>query len=212
MVVGFAAEGDLIMWSLDDCRLVFIAVGLVGVLVCSVPAASVFVRLPGGERFSELYVLGPGRMAEGYPGNVSAGVDYLVYLGVGNHLGGAECYEVCVKLRNSSEPLPNGTLAEPSPLPVLYAYRVFLADGRSWEGALSFGFGDVVFEGNVSVVGEVSVNGAVLPVGKVAAWDGENSGYYYQFVVELWLYDAASRVFGYHNRFVTLWLNMTGSP
>lgn len=199
------------MWSLDDCKLVFIAAGLVGVLVCSVPAASVFVRLPGGERFSELYVLGPGRMAEDYPFTVSAGVDYLVYLGVVDHLGDAAYYEVYLKLRNSSEPLPNATLAEPSPLPVLYTYRVFLSDGQAWEGALSFGFDNVVFEGNVSVVGEVLVNGAVVPVGKVAAWDGENSGYYYQFVVELWLYNGTGRSFGYHNRFVSLWLNMTGS-
>jgi hypothetical protein len=151
-------------------------------------------------------------MAEDYPFNVSAGASYMVYLGVVDHLGGAAYYEVYVKFRNSSEPLPNATLAEPSPLPVLYTYRVFLTDGQSWEGALSFGFDNVVFEGNVSVVGEVSVNGAVVPVGKVAAWDGENSGYYYQFVVELWLYDATSRSFGYHNRFVSLWLNMTGSP
>lgn len=199
------------MWSLDDCRLVFVAAGLVGVLVCSVPAASVFVRLPGGERFSELYVLGPGRMAEDYPFNVSAGVDYLVYLGVVDHLGGAEYYEVYVKFRNASEPLPNGTSAEPSPLPVLYTYRVFLEDGQSWEGALSFGFDDVVFGENVSLVGKVLVNDAAVPVDKVAAWDGVNSGYYYQFVIELWLYNATERSFGYHNRFVSRWLNMTGS-
>jgi hypothetical protein len=199
------------MWSLDDCRLVFIAVGLVGVLVCSVPAASVFVRLPGGERFSELYVLGPGRMAEDYPFNVSAGASYMVYLGVVDHLGGAAYYEVCVKFRNASESLPNGTSVEPSPLPVLYTYRVFLTDGQAWEGALSFGFDDVVFGENVSLVGKVLVNDAVVGVDKVAVWDGVNNGYYYQFVVELWLYSATSRSFGYHNRFVSLWLNMTGS-
>lgn len=197
------------MWTLDEYRRVFYAVGVIGVVACCVPGIMAFVHLSGGEAFSELYFLGQGHMAEGYPFNVSAGVDYLVYLGVVDHLGGAEYYEVYVKLRNSSEPLPNATLAEPSPLPVLYTYRVFLKDGQSWEGALSFGFENVVFEGNVSVVGEVSVNGAVVPMDKVAAWDGENSGYYYQFVVELWLYDATSRSFGYHNRFVSLWLNMT---
>lgn len=199
------------MWSLDDCRLGFVAAGLVGVLVCSVPAASVFVRLPGGERFSELYVLGPGRMAEDYPFNVSAGVDYLVYLGVVDHLGGAEYYEVYVKFRNASEPLPNATSVEPSPLPVLYTYRVLLEDGQAWEGALNFGFDDVVFGENVSLVGKVLVNDAVVGVDKVAAWDSVNNGYYYQFVIELWLYNATERSFGYHNRFVSRWLNMTGS-
>jgi hypothetical protein len=200
------------MWSLDDCKLVFIALGLVGVLVCSVPAASVFVRLPGGERFSELYMLGPGRMAEDYPFNVQAGRDYLVYLGVVNHLGGAEYYSVVVKLRNASEPLPNGTSVTPSPVPVLYRYSVFLVEGQSWEGALSFGFDGVVFGENVSLVSKVLVNDAAVPVDKVAAWDAVNSGYYYQLVVELWLYNATSRSFGYHNRFLSRWLNMTGSP
>jgi hypothetical protein len=200
------------MWSLDDCKLVFVVAGLVGVFVCSVPAASVFVRLPGGERFSELYVLGPGHMADDYPFNVTEGVDYLVYLGVVDHLGSAAYYEVYVKLRNSSEPLPNRTSIEPSPLPVLYTYRVLLTDGQAWEGALSFSFGDVVFGENVSVIGEVLVNGAVVPVDKVAAWDGENGWYYYQFFVELWLYDATSRSFGYHNRFVSLGLNLTAVP
>jgi hypothetical protein len=199
------------MLRIEDWKIIFAAVGLVGVLVLASPVLSLVVRLPGGERFSELYMLGPGRMAEDYPFDVQAGRDYLVYLGVVNHLGGAEYYSVVVKLRNASEPLPNGTSVTPSPLLVLYRYHVFLVEGQSWEGALSFGFDGVVFGENVSLVGKVLVNGAAVPVDKVAAWDSVNSGYYYQLVVELWLYNAAERSFGYHNRFVSRWLNMTGS-
>jgi hypothetical protein len=182
---------------------------LVGVLGFTVPSAMLFVHLPGGERFSELYVLGPGHMAEGYPFNVSAGKDYLVYLGVGNHLGRAAYYEVAVKLRNSTEPLPNATSGTPSPLPALYSYDVFLTDGQTWEDALNFGFDDVVFGLNVSSVGRLRVNGAWANVNESAAWDSVNGGYYFQVFVELWLYDAASNSFGFHNRFVSLWLNMT---
>ena len=197
------------MWSLTECRYVFVAVGLVGVLGFTVPSAMLFVHLPSGERFSELYVLGPGHMAEGYPFNVSAGKDYLVYLGVGNHLGRAAYYEVAVKLRNSTEPLPNATSGTPSPLPALYSYDVFLTDGQTWEDALNFSFDDVVFGVNMSSVGRLRVNGAWANVNESAAWDSVNGGYFYEVFVELWLYGAASNSFGFHNRFVSLWLNMT---
>jgi len=193
--------------SLGDCRYAFIIVGLIGVLVFNVPSLMMFVHLPGGERFSELYVLGPGHMAEGYPFNVDAGVDYSVFLGVGNHLGESASYQVVVKMRNATEPLPNATSGVPSPLPMLYAYEVFLAEGQTWEEALIFRFDDV----NVSSGGRIRVNEAWMNVNETAIWDDVNSGYYYQVFVELWLYNTTSNSFGFHNRFVGLWLNMTSS-
>jgi len=199
------------MWSLTEYRYVFVAVGLMGVVGFSVPSAVMVVRLPGGERFSELYVLGPGHMAEAYPFNVSVGNDYLVYLGVGNHLGSAAYYEVVLKLRNSTEALPNATSGVASSLPVLYSYEVFLADGQTWEGALNFSFADVVFGENVSSVGMIRINDAVVNVDKSAAWDNVNNGYFYQLIAELWLYNTTSNGFVFHDRFVTRWLNMTSA-
>lgn len=199
------------MLSLGDCRYVFIVVGLMGVLVFNVPSLVMFVHLPGGERFSELYVLGPGHMAEGYPFNVGAGVDYTVFLGVGNHLGGSANYEVVVKMRNATEPLPNATSGVPSPLPILYAYEVFLAEGQTWERALVFRFDDVAFGVNVSSVGKIRVNDEWTNVNETAVWNSENSGYYYQVFVELWTYDSTLGVQSFDSRFVSLWLNMTAS-
>ena len=199
------------MWSLMEYRYVFVAVGLIGIVGFSVPSAMMVVRLPGGERFSELYVLGPGHMAEGYPFNVSVGNDYLVYLGVTNHLGNASYYEVVLKLRNSTEALPNATSGAESPLPVLCNYEVFLTDEQTWEGALNFSFADVVFGENVSSVGMIRINDALVNVDKSAVWDNVNNGYFYQLIAELWLYNATSKGFVFHDRFVTLWLNMTTS-
>ena len=88
------------MWSLADCKNVFLTVGLLGVLVFSLPGALVLVHLPGGERFSELWLLGPGHMAEGYPFDVGENASYLVYLGVRNDLGSAAYYVVYVKFGN----------------------------------------------------------------------------------------------------------------
>jgi uncharacterized membrane protein len=197
--------------SLGDCRYAFIVVGLIGVLAFNVPSLMLFVHLPGGERFSELYVLGPGHMAEGYPFNVGAGVDYSVFLGVGNHLGGSASYQVVVKMRNATEPLPNATSGAQSPLPMLYAYEVFLAEGQTWEEALVFRFDDVAFGVNVSSVGRIRVNDAWMNVNETAVWDEVNNAYYYQVFVELRLYNATSNSFGFHNRFVSRWLNMTSS-
>jgi len=189
--------------------MVFLAVGLVGVLLFAMPSLGLVVHLPYGERFSELYILGPGHMAEDYPFNVSMGRDYLVYLGVGNHLGRGAYYEVVLKLRNSTEALPNITSGVASSLPVLYSYEVFLADGQTWEGALSFSFSDVTFGMNVSSVGKMRINDALVNVDKSAVWDNENSGYFYQVFVELWVFNLVSNDFGFHNRFVSRWLNMT---
>jgi hypothetical protein len=199
------------MWSLAGYRYVFIAAGLIGLLLFSLPSVFLFVRLPAGERFSDLYVLGPGHMLEDYPRNVSAGEKYLVYVDVENHLGQVAYYEVWVKLRNSSDAFPDDALGAASDLPVLYRYEALLVDGQAWEAPLTFSFADVSFGENVSSVGHIGINDALVPVNKTAVWDGENSGYFYWLIMELWLYDTTSGHFNFHSRFVTLRLNMTKS-
>lgn len=197
------------MLKLDDYRVIFASVGLIGILLFASPTLSLVLHLPGGERFSELYILGPGRMAEDYPFNVGAAVNYLVYVGVGNHMGCSAYYVVYVKFRNQTEPLPNATAGTPSPLPSLYEYRVFLEDGKTWEAPLTFSFSDVSFSENRSWVAGLVINGVAFSVNKLASLDVENSGYYYQLFIELWIYNNESRSFEFHNRFVGLWLNMT---
>ena len=200
------------MWSLNDWKVVFVAVGLIGILVFSLFSVVLFARAPAGEVFSELYVLGSGHMAEGYPFNVSSGGVYMVYLGVGNHMGGSSYYEVDVKFRNSTDRLPNATSGEESPLPVLYRYRVFLGDGGVWEAPLRFSLLNVVgSEGSFCYVGKLDVNGFVVDVKKAASWDGVNEGYYFQVFVELWRYNVTMGSLGFDGRFVSLWLNVTQS-
>jgi hypothetical protein len=199
------------MWSLEEYRYVFIAVGLISVILFSLPSALVNLRLPGGEPFSELYFLGPENTLEGYPFNVSAGGNYSVTLGVVDELGSAAYYEVALKLRNSSDVLPNDTSGVPSPLPVLYHYEVFLTGGQTLERILNFSFSDLTFSrgDNASSVGMMKFNDAWVEVNKSAVWDVVNNGFFYQLVAELWLYHAASDSFNFHGRFVALWLNMT---
>jgi hypothetical protein len=199
------------MMKLEEYKAVFAAVCLVGVLIFAYPSLSLVVHLPGGEKFSELWVLGPGHMAENYPFNVTAGDSYLVYIGVGNHMGESEYYGVQLKLRNQTDDLPNVTANVPSPLPQLYEYRAFLQDGESWEQPLTFSFSQVSVGQNQFVVGGLTVNGVTLGVDKPAMWDAGNSGYFYELFMELWIYNVTSDAFQFHNRFVGLWLNMTAT-
>lgn len=199
------------MMKLEDYRVIFAAVGLIGILLFASPALSLVVHFPGGEKFSELWVLGPEHMAEDLPFNVTTGVDYLVYVDVGCHMGSSTYYVLYVKFRNETEPLPNSTAETPSALPPLYKYRMFIEDNGSGEVPLTFSFSNVSFSDNQSAVGSLAINGVSSSVNKSASWDAVNSGYYYQLFIELWIYDSVSNVPGYHNRFVSDWLNMTAS-
>ena len=178
-------------------------------LVILSPTLAMVVRLPGGERFSELWILGPGHMAEDYPFNVSGNSVHKMYLGVGNHMGGLEYYLVYVKLRNQNESLPNNINGTPSVLPPLFEYRLFLEDGSVWERQVQFSFWGVSFEGNLSRVLRLSLDDSAVNVDKVAVWNQTSKGFYYQLFFELWRYNATVSSFQYHDRFVGLWLNVT---
>jgi hypothetical protein len=197
--------------KLEDYRVVFVAVGLIGVLLFASPVLSLVVHLPGDERFSELWVLGPGHIAEDYPFNVRENESYLVYVGVGNHLGSSAYYVLYVKFRNETEPLPNSRAGTPSVLQPLYTYRVFIKDNGSGEVPLTFSFSNVSFSNNQSNVGNLVINGVSSSVDKSASWDAVNSGHYYQLFIELWIYDPVLDGPSYHNRFVNRWLNVTAS-
>ncbi len=69
--------------KLEGYRLVFVVVGLIGVLLIASPEiAGAIPRLPAESQFSELYLLGPNQMAANY------GVCFL-----------CGCYEQCVIYR-----------------------------------------------------------------------------------------------------------------
>jgi len=197
--------------NLEEYRTVFAVSCLILVLIGSAPALSLVVPFHGGgERFSELWVLGPGRMAEDYPFNVKAGESYLIYVGVGNHMGSSAYYVIYVKFRSQIEPLPNATAGTPSPLPPLFEFRLSIEDGKSWDAPVTFSFSDVSFSENITRVGKLTVNGVCFNADKSVPWDSENKGYYYQLFLELWIYSLESESFQFHNRFVGIWLNMTG--
>lgn len=195
--------------NLGNAKLIYVFSCVVLSLIILLPTLAVVVTFPSGERFSELWVLGPNRMAEGYPFDVSAGEFYKVYLGVGNHMGALNYYRVYVKFRNESESMPNRTAGLPSPLEPVFECDVFLRDNETWERELSFSFEGVSFEGNVSRVSKVLVDGYAVDVNKIAVWNETDNAFYYQLFFELWIYNATVSGFQFHNRSVGFWLNMS---
>jgi hypothetical protein len=197
--------------NLDEYRTLFISVTLVSVLVAASPTLGFFASFSSREKFSELWILGPGHMAEGYPFDVKANETYKVFVGVGNYMVSSSYYLVCVKFRSQTEPLPNATAGTPSPLPALYEYRLVVKDCGIWEAPLEFSFPQISISENRCLVETLTINDVAFRVDKLVTWDLNYTGFYYQLFIELWRYNVESEVFEYHNRFVSLWLNMTGN-
>lgn len=198
--------------NLEEYRTLFLAGSLAVALIAAAPTLGLVMPFPSsGKGFSELWLLGPHHMAEDYPFEIVGNQEYGVFVGVGNHMGRSEYYIVYVKLRNQTQPLPTLSDSESSPLPSLYEFRFLIADGATWESLLTFEVLDASVRGDSMFIGALSINGFALPVNSVSMWDSENSGFYYQLFFELWLYNETSKSAQFHNRFVGIWLNMTGS-
>ena len=198
--------------NLEEYRMVFVTGSLILMLIATVPTVGLIVPFPDvGERFSELWLLGPNRMAEGYPFNVGVDETYRVFVGVGNHLGDSAYYLVYVKFRNQTELLPNTTASEASPLAPLYEFRAFVADGDAWEAPLTFSVLDASREDDSLSVDRLAINDEAFIVNTSAKWDSKYEGFYFQLFFELWLYNSVSWNFQFHDRFVAIWLNVTDS-
>jgi len=164
--------------NLDDYRALFVVATLGLALVAASPVLGLVVPFGGGsERFSEFWLLGPDHLAEDYPFNVRGGKMYNVIFGVSNHMGGSEYYKICLKFRNSTQPLPDINSSIPSSLPSLYEYMFFVLDGDVWESPVTFGFQDVSIEGDVLSVGDVIVDGVAFPVDASIYIELMNSAY-----------------------------------
>lgn len=197
--------------KLDDYKLIFLTVGLIGILLIASPVLADIISPQRGEPFSQLYLLGPEHRAENYPFNVKVGESYFVYLGVANHMESSVYYKVCLKFRNQTEPRPDNTLGIPSSLDSLYEYKFALADGQVLERMVPFSIDSASVSGNVCRVNSLNLNGRVFSVNKPSVWNANTTVFYYQLFFELWIYSSEVGEFTYHNRAVDLQLNVTST-
>ena len=195
--------------KLESYKLVFVAVCLIGVLLIATPALAGAIRLPGGEQFSELYLLGPDHMAENYPFDIAVGQNYSIYVGVGNHVGSSAYYVLYAKFSNQTDQMPNATLETPSSLQPLYEYRFSIQNSMNWESLLTFSVSTASISGNNSQINTLQINGVTFNVDKPAMWDSNSTTFKYQLLFELWIYNSQSGAISFNDRFVDLRLNLT---
>jgi uncharacterized membrane protein len=191
--------------------LFFVVMAIVALLVAS-PVLSRVLVFPRTEFFTELYILGSNGTAEDYPYNVSSGQSYTVTLGIGNQLGYCAYYVVEVKFLNESEVAPNSFSFTPSAVPSLSNVTAFVADEAVWEMPLTFSLDYALNETLLRVdFHSMVLNGVVLDLsGLSASWNATRSMFPGNLVFELWLFNSTDSSFQYNQRFVNLWLNMTG--
>lgn len=191
--------------NLDDYRTLFVVGSLALILAAASPGLNMIVPFLEGreEKFTELWILGPDNEAEGYPFNIEIDESQgPVYLGVRNRLGYTAYYLVYMKVRNGTQPSANRTRA--SPLDPVYEFRFVLSDGGEWKRPVVFSLG-----GQPDNISTISVNGLISQLVCTSEWNSSRGGFYYQLFFELWLYDEVAESFQFHNRFVSLWLNVT---
>lgn len=204
-------EGWKRLTRLNEYSVLFVTVtGILALLVAS-PALSRLLVLPRTEFFTELWILDSNRRAEDYPFNITRNHNYTVFLGIGNRLGHCSYYLVKVKFRNQTQSAPDSFNRTSSSLPALYNITAFVADEEVWETPLTFSFDYNETPSKVEFY-SLTLNNVVLDMKNyTVAWSSEKNGFLGDLFFELWLWNAATDSFQYHERFVRLRLNMTSS-
>lgn len=189
--------------------LILIAMAVLALLVAS-PVISQFLVAPQTEYLTELSLFGPYHNAS-YPFNVTSDDVYPFYLTVSNHLGSSAYYQIQVKFRNPAEPAPDSFNHTFSDLPSLCNITFFVADKSSFELPLNVSFhyqaNPLLREVNMN---DIIVNGYWLNASSTSVpWDSQKSAYLGNLFFELWLFNNTINDFQYHQRYVSLWLNMS---
>jgi hypothetical protein len=185
-------------------------VGVLALLVAS-PVLSRLLVWPRTEFFTELWILGPNHMAEDYPYNVSRDQNYSVFLGIGNRLGHLAYYSIAVKFRNQTQPAADSFNRTYSNLTALYSISAFVPDEQVLELPLTFSL-NYSYSDALSRIEfySLTLNNVLLNLTDcTATWDSGRNEFMGNLFFEAWIYNATVGDFQYHERFVSLRLNMT---
>lgn len=117
-------------FELDEDTAVLMAVGTATILVLGMVAYTAMQPKPT-EHFFALYLLGPSRMATGYPKEVGRGESVSLYVGVYNSMGRVEWVKVVVKIGANATSIPTDNSS--SSYPEIRAYERILLSNQTWE-------------------------------------------------------------------------------
>ena len=195
--------------NLFERRILLIIVSGILVLLVASPVLSRLLVFPRTEFFTEFWILDSNHGTKDYPLNVTLSHDYNVFLGIANRLGHCAFYSVEVKFRNQTQSAPNRFNHTSSSLPALFNISAFVADEDVLEQSLTLSF---VYQYNESLsrveFHSLELNGIKLDFHTMITGDKEN-GFPGFLFFELWIYNGTNSSFQYHDRFLSLRLNMT---
>jgi hypothetical protein len=190
--------------------LLIIVTAVIALIVVS-PALQQIQVFPQTEFFTELSLLGPGKMAANYPYNIAINRNYGVFLDISNHLGSCAYYQVKIKFRNETQSDPNSFNRTYSTLPSLYNVAAFVADKESWQLPITFSFNYSSTGVSSIAFSSIKFNGVNLNLaGLTSNLNSTINVFSGNLVFELWIYNGTTNTFQYHERFVSLLMNMTG--
>jgi hypothetical protein len=130
-------------------------------------------------------------------------------LDIVNHLGSCAYYVVEVKFRNATESAPDSFNFTYSSLPSLYNLTAFVANQERWELPVTFAFNYNMTTLQVDF-NNMTFNGININLtGESSDWNPQTAGFYGNLFFELWIYNSTTSTFQYHERFLSLLLNMT---
>lgn len=198
--------------NLREFRVVFfLGVAVVALFVAS-PALVRLLVYPQTGYFTAISILGPNHTAENYPNNIMRGQNYTIFLDLTNHLGYTAYYLVEVKFRNITQSAPTDpglAVFAPSSLPSLYSFSFFLVDGGSWEMPLTFSFDYSNSSVSTLQMHSLTLNGFPLRIENCTiSWDMLGKVFRGYLFFETWIYNRDTSAFNYHDRYVSLALNM----
>jgi hypothetical protein len=182
---------------------------VVAALFAASPAVQSYTVTPQTDPVTEFSILGPNHNAT-YPYNITSGTDYQLYLDINNHLGVSAYYQIQVKFRNQTQSAPDSFNHTNSQQPSLGNISLFAANEETIELPLQVSLQYTLNPDDLSLnMQYVYVNGARLDVDStVITWDSQRAAFFGNLIFELYIYNAESDAFQYHQRFVSLWLLM----
>lgn len=186
-------------------NLIFVLAIALALLMAS-PSIQQVLVYPQPDGLTEFYLLDGNRNAV-YPSNVTADETYRMYLQIANHLGSCAYYQVQIKFGNQTDSGPNSFNQTSSTLPPLGPLTVLVAENSTEEIPVDISF---QYNANASLlnVQSVTVNGFGLGTNSSIAYDTIKGGFFGNLVFELWIYNSTTSAFQYHERYLSLWLNL----
>jgi hypothetical protein len=190
--------------NLQHYKYAILFIGFIGALLIPIPLISSILPSPQSEAFSELYLFGPQHSAANYPSSIGINEETSLFVGVTNDMGSFQYYMLEFKLANKTDPLPDSTTATPSTIQPFLTQRVLIQDGKTEEYPIHLKITNASLSSNKAIISNIEINGLSFDVNKPCERANQTDTFSYKLIIELWIYNAQTQAFEYHNRYVSL--------